>query len=277
MCCPLADRFRLGKPREREPLQASAGLTLMTALDRLWLPPPAGLALSRDDVHVWRASLELPASRVQSLKHTLAADELSRAERFHFQKDRKHFIVARGLFRAILSRYFDMEPGQLRFRYSPYGKPALATTPGQDTLSFNVSHSHGLALYAITRGREIGVDLERISADLDCEQIAARFFSPRENAVLRALPTELKSKAYFNCWTRKEAYIKARGGGLSLPLDQFDVSLAPGEPAMLLNTSGDRQEATRWSLRALTPGPGYVAALAVEGHGWRFECWQWPE
>jgi 4'-phosphopantetheinyl transferase len=249
----------------------------MMALDRLWLPPPADLKLSRDDVHVWRASLNLPASRVQSLQHTLAADELSRVERFHFQIDRQHFIVARGLLRAILSRYLDMEPGQLRFRYSPYGKPALATTLGQDTLSFNVSHSHGLALYAVTRGREIGVDLEGIRTGLDCEQIAARFFSPRENAVLRALPAELKPEAFFKCWTRKEAYIKARGGGLTLPLDQFDVSLAPGEPAMLLNTRGDLQEAARWSLRTLTPGPGYVAALAMEGHGWRFKCWQWPE
>ena len=248
---------------------------MMTALE--WLPPPADLTLSSDKVHVWRASLEVTASRVQTLQNTLATDELSRAERFYFEKDRKRFVVARGLLRAILSRYLSIEASQLRFCYSPYGKPALATTPGQDTLSFNVSHSHGLALYAVTRGREIGIDLERIHADLECEQIAARFFSPRENAVLRALPTKLKTEAFFNCWTRKEAYIKARGGGLSFPLDQFDVSLAPGEPTTLLNTRGDPQEATRWSLRALTPGPGYVAALAVEGHGWRFKCWQWPE
>lgn len=250
---------------------------MITALDRLWLPPLADLTLSSDDVHIWRASLDLSASCVESLQHTLGADELSRAERFYFQKDREHFVVARGLLRAILSRYLDIEPGQLRFCYSPYGKPALATTPGQDTLSFNMSHSHGLALYAVTRGREIGIDLERVQADLDCEQIAARFFSPRENAVLRALPAKLKPEAFFNFWTRKEAYIKARGEGLSFPLDQFDVSLAPGELTTLLNARGDPQEAPRWSLRALTPGPGYVAALAVEGHGWRLVCWQWPD
>jgi len=250
---------------------------MTTNLERLWLPPLADLALSSDEIHVWRASLDLSASCVQNLQQTLAADELSKAEQFYLQKDREHFIVARGLLRAILSRYLDMEPGQLRFCYSDHGKPSLAPTPGQETFSFNVSHSHGLALYAMTRSREIGIDLERIRGDLDCEQIAARFFSPSENAVLRALPAKLKPQAFFNCWTRKEAYIKARGGGLSLPLDQFDVSLTPGEPSTLLNTTGDPQEATRWSLRALTPSPGYVAALAVEGHGWRLTCWQWPE
>jgi len=250
---------------------------MITYLDRLWLPVPVDLTLSSDEIHIWRASLDLPVSHVQSLQHTLAADELRRAERFYFQKDRKHFIVARGLLRAILSRYLGMEPGQLRFCYNSYSKPVLVTTPDQDMLNFSVSHSYGLALYAFTCGREVGIDLERIRADVDCEQIAARFFSLRENAVLRALPAKLKTEAFFNCWTRKEAYIKARGEGLSLPLDQFDVSLAPGKPAKLLDIRGDPQEATRWSLRALTPGPGYVAALAVEGHGWRLACWQWPD
>ncbi|MFQ5794197.1 MAG: 4'-phosphopantetheinyl transferase family protein [Candidatus Bipolaricaulia bacterium] len=248
----------------------------MTAVDRLWGPPPANLALSNDDIHVWRASLDLTASRVQSLQHTLTPDELDRAERFYFQKDREHFIVARGLLRAILGRYLNVEPSQPRFCYSPYGKPTLVTTSGKNTLSFNVSHSYGLALYAVTHGRKIGIDLERIRADFACEQIAERFFSPQENVVLRALPASMKHEAFFTCWTRKEAYVKAKSEGLSLPLDQFDVSLAPGEPAALLSTNWDPQEASRWSLQALTPGPGYVAALAVEGYHWQLKCWQWP-
>jgi 4'-phosphopantetheinyl transferase len=123
----------------------------------------------------------------------------------------------------------------------------------------------------------VGIDLERIRFDLAVAEIAERFFSRREVAMLRTLPTELQRQAFFRCWTRKEAYIKARGEGLSLLLDQFDVSLAPGEPAAILGTQRDPSEASRWSLQKLTPAPGYVAALAVEGHGWRLTCWQWPD
>ena len=243
----------------------------------LWYPPPKTLMLESDEVHVWRAALDLKASHVQSLQRTLSADERVRAERFYFPQDRGHFIVARGLLRAILGRYLDMEPGQLRFCYSSYGKPALARESSGDALRFNLSHSHGLALYAVTRGRELGVDLEYLHPHLAYEQLAERFFSPREVTVLRALPTNTQQEAFFNCWTGKEAYIKARGEGLTLRLDQFDVSLAPGEPVALLSTNGDPQEASRWLLQKLAPGSGYIAALAVEGHDWRLKCWQWPE
>jgi 4'-phosphopantetheinyl transferase len=218
--------------------------------------------------------LNLPASQIHRLRHTLAADELERAERFHFEKDRQHFIAGRGLLRLILGHYLDTTPSQLRFHYSDYGKPALVLSPRQAPLNFNVSHSYGLALYAVTLGREVGLDVEKIRSDLEYEEIAERFFSPRESAVLLRLPTEVKPRAFFNCWTRKEAYIKARGEGLSLPLDQFDVSLAPGEPARLLDVRGDPQEASRWSLQALKPVSGYVAALAVEGSDWHLKCWQ---
>lgn len=252
-------------------------VNLSKDLDYLWLLPSANLILLSDEVHVWRAYLDLPVSRVQSLKRNLAADELRRAERFYFQKDRHNFVVAHGLLRTILSRYLGMEPSRLRFDYSPYGKPTLAITPGQDTLSFNLSHSGRLVLYAIARGREIGIDVERVRPVAEVEQIAERFFSVQENATLRAVPASLKHEAFFTCWTRKEAFIKARGEGLSLPLDQFDVSLARGESARLLSIQGDPQEAARWSLQGLIPGPGYVAALAVEGHGWRLKCWQWTE
>jgi 4'-phosphopantetheinyl transferase len=247
------------------------------ALDRLWVPPPADLKLSSDEVHVWRASLDSTATDVQSLQQTLSADELGRAAGFRFQKDRQRFIAAHGLLRAIISRYLDMEPSQLRFCYSDHGKPSLVPTSGQKTLSFNLSHSDGLALYAITRDRGIGIDLERVRPVAKVEQIAERFFSARENAVFRTLPASLKREAFFTCWTRKEAYIKARGEGLSLPLDQFDVSLVPGGPAVLLGTRGDPQKSSGWSLRELMPDPGYVAALAVEGHDWHLTCWQFPE
>jgi 4'-phosphopantetheinyl transferase len=123
----------------------------------------------------------------------------------------------------------------------------------------------------------VGIDLEYIRSDLQVEQLAERFFSRREIATLRTLPPEVQRQAFFLCWTRKEAYLKARGEGLSLPLDQFDVSLIPGEPAALLSTQRDPYEVSRWSLQELTPAPGYAAALAVEGHGWGLACWQWPD
>ena len=242
-----------------------------------WSRPPKDLVLGSAEVHVWRASLDLKALHIQSLQQTLVADERAKAGQFYFQKDREHFIVARGLLRVILGRYLHTEPSQLQFCYSHHGKPALSRKLAGDALRFNLSHSHGLALYAVTRGREIGVDLERIRPDLADEHIAEQFFSSLEIAALRALHTNIQKEAFFNCWTRKEAYIKAKGEGLSLPLDQFEVSLVPGEPAALLSTNGNPQEAFRWSLQELVPGSGFVAALAVEGHDWRVKCWQWPE
>jgi 4'-phosphopantetheinyl transferase len=247
----------------------------MTSFEHLWRPPPAELTLSSAEVHVWQASLDPAASCVEHLQRTLSADELHRAARFHFPRDRRRFIVARGILRDILSRYLGVPPSELGFRYSAYGKPALADMADEERLRFNLSHSHEMALFAVTCGRDIGVDIEYLHRAIACEEIAERFFSAHERASLRAVSVEGKHQAFFNCWTRKEAYIKAHGEGLSLPLDQFDVSLAPGEPAALLATHSDPREVLRWSLQALTPGPGYVAALAVEGQGWHLTCWQW--
>lgn len=206
----------------------------------------------------------------------LSADEHERAERFHFRNDRNHFIAARGLLRLLLSRYLDLPPQQLSFSYSPYGKPALAGESERASLRFNVSHSHGVALYAFTLEREVGVDVEYIRQDVVNESIAEHFFSAQEVASLRALPAEVQPQAFFNCWTRKEAFIKARGEGLSFPLDQFDVSLVPEEPAALISIRNNPLEASRWSLQTLPIEEGYVAALAVAGHDWRLECWTLP-
>jgi 4'-phosphopantetheinyl transferase len=239
-----------------------------------WRSAPETLLLRRNEVHVWRAALDVPESDVRRLGSTLAGDERQRAERFVFQRDRTHFVVARGLLRVLLGRYLEHDPQRLRFVYGTYGKPELATVSGGTDLRFNVSHSHGLALYAVTRQRDIGVDVEGIRPEVAQETIAEHFFSPREVAVLRALPATLQATAFFACWTRKEAYIKARGDGLSLPLDQFVVSLAPGESAALLYTGWDPQEAARWALQNLAPGPGYMAAVAVAGHDWQLTCWE---
>jgi 4'-phosphopantetheinyl transferase len=242
-----------------------------------WLPPPPNLTLSSNDIHLWGATLDQPALWVQQLAQPLSEEERRKAECFHFEQDRKRFIVGRGVLRTILGLYLGTEPNRLEFCYGHHGKPYLAERFGEGALRFNLAHSYELALYAFTRGREIGVDLEYMRYMPDAEQIAASFFSARENAILHALPTSQKQEAFFNCWTRKEAYIKAIGNGLAQPLDKFDVSLAPGEPACLLNVEGAPEEASRWSLKALTPAPGYVAAMAVEGHNWRLTYWQFPE
>lgn len=226
-------------------------------------------------MHLWLAKLDQPTEILRAMRQLLSPDEIQRAERFHFRKHREHFTVARGVLRTILGGYLRVEPSQLSFAYSAYGKPALAGMQDQLTLRFNLSHSHELALYAFTLRREIGLDLEYRREDFASEQIAERFFSAREVEMLRALPSRLRTEGFFNCWTRKEAYIKAVGLGLSLPLDQFDVSLAPSEPAALLRTGDDEREAARWSLRELTPAEGYTAALAVEGHDWQLKCWHW--
>jgi 4'-phosphopantetheinyl transferase len=236
--------------------------------------PLRNLALSADEVHLWHATLD--EQLVDSLEHLLSQDELSRANRFHFAKDRNHFIVARGLLRKLLAAYLGIGCGALRFSYGEKGKPSLE--PDQrGSINFNLAHSHGMAIYAFSRGRELGVDLEFIKEDLEAEKIAERFFSRHEVDVLRSVPDELRKQAFFNCWTRKEAYIKARGEGLSMPLDEFDVSLAPGEAAALLKNHRDPAEVSRWSMQSIPVLPGYVAALVVEGHEWRLKSFAFEQ
>lgn len=247
---------------------------MIAAIDGTWSFPPADLALSSNDVHVWRGSLDQPDLRLQQLAETLSADERKKAERFYFEQHRKRFIVGRGLLRTILGHYLSIEPGRLQFCYGSRGKPALAETFGGGTLCFNLSHSQGLALYAFTLNRQIGIDVEGIRLIPEVERIVERFFSAREHSLFCALPPSQKYEGFFHCWTRKEAYLKAIGDGLAKSLDQIEVSLAPGEPARLLSIAGNPQEAERWSLQELKPGSGYVAALVVEGSSWRLACWQ---
>jgi len=232
------------------------------------------LALDGDEVHVWRAASDLMAGRLEDLSQSLSADERTRAGRFAFRRDRDRFIVRRGLLRAILARYLAVDPARLQFDYGASGKPALAWQGAG--IRFNLSHSAGLVLYAVARGREVGVDVEQIRTAIAQERVPEHFFSPREVAALRALPVDAQPEAFFACWTRKEAYVKARGEGLGLGLDRFEVSLVPGEPAALLHTADDADEASRWSLQAWAPARGYVAALAVEGQACRLTCRPWP-
>jgi 4'-phosphopantetheinyl transferase len=241
-----------------------------------WRAPPADLVLARDGVHVWRAALDRPPSQTaEGFLRNLAEDERARAGRLYFERDREHFIVARGVLRAILGRYLNREPHYVSFRYNSHGKPALAGAPDADAIRFNVSHSHGLALYAVARGREVGIDVERIRCNLDIAAIAERYFSRRDVTMLRDLPADERHQAFFRVWTRKEAYVKAQGEGLSLLSDRLDLVPAPGEPEAVASARCGSHENARWSFQELVPAPSYVAALAVEGRGWHLSCLQW--
>ena len=202
-------------------------------------------------------------------------DEKTRAERFHFEEDRKRFIVRRGILRTILGGYLGVDPDQVQFAYGKNEKPELADSFANGEIRFNLSHSGEVALYAFTRDREIGVDIEHIREISDMEQVSNRFFSLRENEVLHILSESKKREAFFNCWTRKEAYIKAIGDGLSCPLDSFDVSLVPGEPARLQRIEGDSEAALRWSIQDLETENGFTAAFAVKGPIERVQYKQW--
>jgi 4'-phosphopantetheinyl transferase len=242
-------------------------------LECRWRDPPIDLALTSDEVHVWQASLEQPAERVRQLSGVLAEDERRRADHLHRERDRRRFIAGRGILRAILGRYLATEPCQVVLSYGPQGKPFLMQRDRDDDLRFNVAHSQDLALYAFALGRGIGVDLERIHPMSDADQLAASFFSLGENSAYQSLPSDEREEAFFRCWTRKEAYLKALGEGLTRPLGGFDVSLLPGEPAQLLRVKGHPGETDRWSLKTLRPASGFMAALAVEGRGWRLLRW----
>jgi 4'-phosphopantetheinyl transferase len=246
-----------------------------------WSSPPASLDLSRSDVHVWRAGLDAPDSMVESLARSLAEDERRRAARFRLARDRRRFTVGRGLLREILARYLDRDPRALRFVASALGKPSLVPESGGEgrapDLRFNLSHSGEIALCAVALGREVGVDVEQVRADMATDALAERVFSSRELAALRSLEGTARAEAFFRCWTRKEAYVKARGAGLALSLQSFEVSFGPGEPPALLGNVTDPDETQRWTLLELAAGPGYAAALAVEGRELRLRCWQWDE
>lgn len=238
-----------------------------------WQRAPRPVRLPRGEVHVWRASLIPPTRELHRLSRTLAPDEKQRAQRFHFAKDRDRFIAARGTLRALLGLYLDQPPEGFEFHYGPRGKPSLIGAAS--SLQFNVAHSHDLALYALTCDRDVGVDIEHLQSRISGDEIAERFFSSEEVAALRVLPPAQQQEAFFNCWTRKEAYLKANGEGIAFGLDKFTVSLAPGEPAALLSTLLDPAEADRWSICHLDPGPGYAGAVAVSGPIGRLACWQW--
>lgn len=239
-----------------------------------WAAPDGHPALEADAVHVWRIALAVPDAEQADRVAVLSPDEVARAARFHFERDRRRWTAARGAVRAVLAGYAGIPAASLTFRVGPHGKPALDGPAACAGLEFNVSHSGDLALCAVTRVRAVGVDVEAIRPDFATDEVARRFFAPAEVAALEALPPGERVEAFFACWTRKEAYIKARGTGIALGLDRFEVSLAPNAPAALLVTHDEPAAAERWRLVALAPGEGYAGALVTDGPA-RVDRWRW--
>jgi 4'-phosphopantetheinyl transferase len=237
------------------------------------------LGLAPNEVHVWRVPLNQSAAEILPLERVLSPDEREKAARFYFDKDRRRFVQARAALRFILGEYLQVDPQTLEFSYGPQGKPSLANGHADNSLRFNLSRREGLALIAVTRGREIGVDVELVAADLPVFEIAETTFSEAELGTLRNLPEDLHVAGFFNCWTRKEAYVKARGEGLSFPLKQFDVSLNPGAPAQLIHVRDNLDDINRWTLQEIPVGEDYVAALVVEGTNLKvmFRDWDWSK
>jgi 4'-phosphopantetheinyl transferase len=217
--------------------------------------------LTGRDVHLWVARLEASENNSARAFSWLSPDEVERADRFRFDRHRSAFVLGRAVLRALLARYLRIAPEEASFTYGPKGKPALDNA---GELRFNVSNSGDLAAYAFTLGCEIGVDVEHRRRLLEIEGIARRFFASDEVTELMRLPDEARPEGFFNCWTRKEAYIKAVGDGLSVPLDSFRVTLEPGVPARMVSLDGSAAAAERWTLHTFTPGPDYAGAIAYE-------------
>lgn len=232
---------------------------------------PKQPTLLANQIHVWCVDLHVSDLTLLRLKSFLNAEELKRAERFHFEKDQIQFTAARGYLREILGAYTQLPPASLNFKYQEHGKPALALENRQ--LQFNLSHTKGFALYAIAHQYNVGIDIESQERTIAADELAARFFAPAEVEMLARTPANLKSQAFFNIWTRKEALIKALGKGLSFPLDQFVVNAA--ESAKLLEIRGDKKIAQAWALYSLQPAQNYIGALAVDAPAEKLEIFYW--
>jgi 4'-phosphopantetheinyl transferase len=238
------------------------------AASRVIAPLPIGLipSIANDEFEVVVARLEVKPEAICVLATLLTAEERDRAHRFAFDRDRRRFIVSRARLRQLLSMRLAVRPESIELIYGKHGKPALAPPFADSGLRFNVSHSEDIAVYAFSMGREIGIDVEAVRTINDADAIAARFFSPRENEAYLALDLRDKTRGFFNCWTRKEAFIKAHGDGLSYPLDRFDVSLAPDEPAKILRVADAQGNACGWALDSFEPASGFVGAIVMQLH-----------
>ena len=240
----------------------------MNKLDN-WQTPENSFRIPKNEAHVWRLPLELKTNELDKANSFLFENELVRAQRFYFDKHRNHYIAARAQMRMVLSQYLNQDNKDIEFSYNEFGKPFFEN----NAIHFNLSHSHNLALLAVNLEYELGVDIEWMKRKTNLLKIGERFFSGNEYAELKSLPAQFQRQGFFNCWTRKESYIKARGKGLMIPLSEFEVSLLPGEPARLKSTLHDPEGVKRWSLYTFDPHPDYAAALTINTARTKISLW----
>lgn len=226
------------------------------------------LEISSEEIHVWYVSLHEAEERVDDLARLLSQAERERADRFRSLADRRRFIISRGLLRSLLAEYVGERAQNLLFRYGTYGKPFLPNNINNRNIHFNVSHSKKYILYAITRSREVGVDLEYVNPAFDFVSVVERYYSAAERLAFFALPEEKRTRAFFKSWTCKEAFIKAMGEGLLRTLPTFEVTLDPDQPSRLMRISGIPHEGC-WTLRDLHPPRNYFATLCARGEDFR--------
>jgi 4'-phosphopantetheinyl transferase len=238
-----------------------------------WPTLPSPPSLHDDEVHVWTAGLDHERDRFLSLSELLVDEDLERAAGYRIPVVREHFIAARAFLRSVLGGYLHVDPRKVTFHYGPQGKPYLLHPPRQ--LFFNLSHSHGLALVAVSRNVEVGVDVEKVRNFNDLG-FAERYFTTREVSTLLAVPEHQRTEVFFHAWTRKEAFLKATGEGIAIGLDRVEVALAPWEPVRLVLLDGCPHQAAEWSLSHLSPATEYVGALALKHRRPQVRCWHWP-
>ena len=232
-------------------------------------PDRAAADLERDQVHVWKARLDIPRERLGQLERGLTPGERERIAGLRSEADRRRATASRGLQRHILAGYAEEPVAGLHFTYGPAGKPEITSQGGDGSIYFNATHSGDLLLIAVGRDSCLGIDVERVRPIPRADRVARRAFSEAERRRIEQLPPENRAEAFITCWTRKEACVKAVGGGVWSAFARFEVTVEPDEPPQVVAVDGDRDAAARWSLYDLRPAPGYVGALAVRGGGWK--------
>lgn len=232
-------------------------------------------SLPHGEIHIWQADLNLQADHTDILWPLLSDREKPRAASFHFEQDRNRYIIAHGTLRQLIGRYLNVPAQEVLFNYGDYGKPELDTEHADGHIYFNMSHSSGTALYGFARACPIGVDIEKIKEISEMDNVVDQFFSANEKKIFNKFAPAKKMRAFYRCWTLKEAFVKATGQGLNFPLNSLDVSIDPDEAPRLFKVNGDEKEASQWLIQELTPGNGMAAAVSARGGPFQVHHAQW--